>query len=62
MRHVPEILTRKDKTTRITKLIIKRRKDDTIRKIEVTERRDTTWYPPTYTYDELYQPTKAKSA
>jgi hypothetical protein len=62
MRHVPEILTRKDKTTRITKLIIKRRKDDTIRKIEVTERRDTTWYPPTYTYDELYLPTKLRSA
>jgi hypothetical protein len=52
MRHVPEILTRKDKTTRITKLIIKRRLDDTIRKIEITERRDTTWYPPTYTYTE----------
>jgi len=64
MRHVPEILTRKDKTTRITKLIIKRRKDDTIRKIEVTERMDTDWYPSVHTYDELYQPQpmKRKSA
>jgi len=64
MRHVPEIPTRKDKTTRITKLIIKRRIDNSIRTIEVTERRDTYWYPFLHTYDTFYEPkpVKKKSA
>jgi hypothetical protein len=58
MRHVAETLSTRSKTTRITKLIIKRRLDHSIRKIEITERRDTTWYPPTYTYDELFPAVK----
>jgi len=54
------MLTHRNNTTRVTKLIIKRRKDDTIRKIDLVERRDTRWFPPIYTYDELYEPKKMK--
>jgi hypothetical protein len=56
MRHVPEDPTRKDKTTRTTRLLIRRRKDQTLQRVEVVERKDTAWYPLVYTYDELYEP------
>jgi len=55
MRYLPEDPTRKVKTTRISRLIIQRRRDETIRKIEVTEYKDPRWYPMIYTYDDTTQ-------
>lgn len=55
MRYLPEDPNRKIKTTRISRLIIQRRKDDTLRKVEVVECYDTKWYPTLETYDDLTQ-------
>jgi hypothetical protein len=55
MRYLPEDPNRKTKTTRMSRLIIQRRKDDTIRKIEIVECRDKFWYPVFQTYDDTTQ-------
>lgn len=55
MRYLPEDPNRKIKTTRTTRLIIQRKIDDTIRKIEVVECRDPRWYPIINTYDDVTQ-------
>lgn len=52
MRYLPEQPERKIKTTRVGRLIIKRRRDDTLRKVEIIERYDTRWYPFLETYDD----------
>lgn len=55
MRYLPEDPNRKTKTTRTTRLIIQRKIDDTIRKIEVVECKDPRWYPIINTYDDVTQ-------
>jgi hypothetical protein len=55
MRYLPEEPNRKIKTTRVSRLIIQRRKDDTLRKIQVVECKDTGWYPTLDTYDDITQ-------
>jgi hypothetical protein len=55
MRYLPEDPNRKIKTTRVSRLIIQRRKDDTLRKIQVVECKDTRWYPTLNTYDDITQ-------
>ncbi len=55
MRYLPEDPNRKIKTTRTTRLIIQRKIDDTIRKIEVVECKDPRWYPIINTYDDVTQ-------
>jgi hypothetical protein len=55
MRYLPEEPNRKIKTTRVSRLIIQRRKDDTMRKIQVVECKDTRWYPTLNTYDDITQ-------
>jgi hypothetical protein len=55
MRYLPEEPNRKIKTTRVSRLIIQRRKDDTLRKIQVVECKDTRWYPTLNTYDDITQ-------
>jgi len=55
MRYLPEDPNRKIKTTRTTRLIIQRKIDDTIRKIEVVECKDPRWYPIINTYDNVTQ-------
>jgi hypothetical protein len=52
MRYLPEQAERKIKTTRVGRLIIKRRRDDTLRKVEIIERYDTRWFPSLETYDD----------
>jgi hypothetical protein len=52
MRYLPEQAERKIKTTRVGRLIIKRRRDDTLRKVEIIERYDTYWFPKVWTYDD----------
>lgn len=52
MRYIPDDKNRKIKTTRISRLIIQRRRDDSIRKIHVVECRDTYWFPITRTFDD----------
>jgi hypothetical protein len=58
MRYLPEDPNRKIKTTRVSRLIIQRRKDDTLRKIQVVECKDTRWYPTLDTYDDITQKPK----
>lgn len=61
MRYIPDDKTRKIKTTRISRLIIQRRRDDSIRKIQVVECRDTFWFPVLRTFDDTTtQPRNAK--
>jgi hypothetical protein len=55
MRYLPEDPNRKIKTTRVSRLIIQRRKDDTLRKIQVVECKDTRWYTTLDTYDDITQ-------
>jgi hypothetical protein len=55
MRYLPEDPNRKIKTTRVSRLIIQRRKDDTLRKIQVVECKDMRWYPTLNTYDDTTQ-------
>jgi hypothetical protein len=55
MRYLPEEPNRKIKTTRVSRLIIQRRKDDTLRKIQVVECKDMRWYPTLNTYDDITQ-------
>jgi hypothetical protein len=55
MRYLPEDPNRKIKTTRVSRLIIQRRKDDTLRKIQVVECKDMRWYPTLNTYDDITQ-------
>jgi hypothetical protein len=55
MRYLPEEPNRKIKTTRVSRLIIQRRKDDTLRKIQVVECKDTRWYLTLDTYDDITQ-------
>ena len=55
MRYLPEDPNRKTKTTRMSRLIIQRRKDDSLRKIQVVECKDMRWYPTFNTYDDITQ-------
>lgn len=55
MRYLPEDPNCKTKTTRMSRLIIQRRKDDSLRKIQVVECKDMRWYPTLNTYDDITQ-------
>jgi len=51
----------KNNTTRVARLIISRKRDHSIRVVEIVETRNTKWYPSLYTYeDTTYKPSRMK--